>query len=78
MTIVTVGDNSVLEQVRKQLQKLVPVVKVVDYHEAAFVERDLILLQVSTRIDSDPAHKREEIITLTNLFRARVVLSFCY
>ena len=73
MTIVTSGDKNVLEQVRKQLQKLVPVVKVVDYQGAAFVERDLLLVQVSTKTESGPAQKREEIITLANLFRARVV-----
>ncbi|MEX0654438.1 MAG: acetolactate synthase small subunit [Phycisphaeraceae bacterium] len=69
MTIVVNGDDAVLEQVRKQLQKLVPVVKVVDYQDAAFVERDLMLVQVSV---SD-AHKRQEIITLADLFRAKVV-----
>ncbi|MEX2673129.1 MAG: acetolactate synthase small subunit [Phycisphaeraceae bacterium] len=69
MTIVVNGDDAVLEQVRKQLQKLVPVVKVVDYQETAFVERDLMLVQVSV---NDP-HKRQEIITLADLFRAKVV-----
>lgn len=73
MTIVVSGSDSVLEQVRKQLQKLVAVVKVVDYKDAAFVERDLMLIQVSTRSDSRDADKREEIITLANLFRAKVV-----
>lgn len=87
MTIVVNGTDATLEQVRKQLQKLVPVVKVVDYQGAAFVERDLMLVQVSTRGevasggasggdsggDGRPADKREEIITLANLFRAKVV-----
>ncbi len=73
MTIVVVGDAAVLEQVRKQLQKLVPVVKVVDYKGAAYVERDLMLVQVSTRSDTDQPAKRQEIITLANLFRANVV-----
>lgn len=83
MTIVVNGTDATLEQVRKQLQKLVPVVKVVDYQGAAFVERDLMLVQVSTRGegtsggasggDARPADKREEIITLANLFRAKVV-----
>ena len=68
----TVYDNAVLEQVRKQLQKLVPVVKVVDYMEAAFVERDLMLVQISTTGDPDNA-KRSELIELANLFRAKVV-----
>lgn len=73
MTIVVNGDTAVLEQVRKQLQKLVPVVKVVDYQDVPFVERDLLLVQVSTKTEAGPADKREEIITLANLFRARIV-----
>ena len=77
MTIVVVGDSAVLEQVRKQLQKLIPVVKVVDYQDVAYVERDMVLVQVSTKAKANApggdADKREEIITLANLFRARVV-----
>lgn len=73
MTIVVTGDSAVLEQVRKQLQKLVPVVKVVDYQDVAYVERDLVLVQVSTKTDAGDADKREEIITLSNLFRAKIV-----
>ncbi|MEM9882039.1 MAG: acetolactate synthase small subunit [Planctomycetota bacterium] len=82
MTIVVTGDDATLEQVRKQLQKLVPVVKVVDYQDVAYVERDLVLVQVSTKgtVNSGgsasgggDADKREEIITLANLFRARIV-----
>jgi acetolactate synthase-1/3 small subunit len=77
MTIVVPGDSAVLEQVRKQLQKLVPVVKVVDYLHVPFVERDLLLVQVSTKGNAasggGDADKREEIITLANLFRARIV-----
>ncbi|MEE9403583.1 MAG: acetolactate synthase small subunit [Algisphaera sp.] len=73
MTIVVAGDNAILEQVRKQLQKLVPVVKVVDYQDAAYVERDLMLVQVSTKGPGGDADKREEISSLTQLFRARVV-----
>ncbi|MEM6393450.1 MAG: acetolactate synthase small subunit [Planctomycetota bacterium] len=77
MTIVVVGDDAVLEQVRKQLQRLVPVVKVVAYQDVAFVERDLVLVSVSTKGASDSgggdADKREEITTLASLFRAKVV-----
>ena len=73
MTIVVTGDYATLEQVRKQLAKLVPVVKVVEYHDVPFVERDLLLVQVSTKTAAGPADKREEIITLANLFRAKVV-----
>ncbi|MEM6749348.1 MAG: acetolactate synthase small subunit [Planctomycetota bacterium] len=73
MTIVVTGDNAVLEQVRKQLQKLVPVVKVVDYSDVGYVERDLILASVSTRSDAGPGDKREELATLAALFGANVV-----
>lgn len=73
MTIVVNGDQQVLDQVRKQLQRLVPVVKVVDYAQVAYVERDLMLVTISTADDKSPAGKREELITLANLFRANVV-----
>jgi acetolactate synthase-1/3 small subunit len=69
MTIVVSGDDQVLEQVRKQLQKLVPVVKVVDYKDAPFVERDLMLVQVTT----DQGNARSELIQLADLFRAKIV-----
>lgn len=74
MTIVVNGDAAVLEQVRKQLQKLVPVVKVVDYSTIDFVERDLMLLQVTTA-GKEPGqrHHRNELIELANVFRAKVV-----
>ncbi len=74
MTIVVNGDAAVLEQVRKQLQKLVPVVKVVDYSQVDFVERDLMLIQVTTA-GKEPGsrHHRNELIELANVFRAKVV-----
>ncbi len=68
MTIVVVGDDRVLEQVRKQLGKVVPVVKVRDFVGVNFVERDLMLLRVHAT-----AEKRSEVISLVNLFRGRVV-----
>lgn len=74
MTIVVGGDDAVLEQVRKQLQKLVPVVKVVDYQDAAYVERDLMLVQVlSAGSGESGGSRRSEIIELADLFRAKVV-----
>lgn len=73
MTIVVIGDDSTLEQVRKQLQKLVPVVKVVDYQDVAFVERDLVMIQVNTRDGDNPTAYRAEIIQLSEIFRAKVV-----
>ena len=71
MTIVVNGDRHVLEQVQKQLQRLVPVVKVVSYHDIPYVERDLMMVQVST--SGADGSKRSELIELANLFRARVV-----
>ena len=68
MTIVVVGDDRVLEQVRKQLGKIVPVVKVRDFEDVSCVERDLMLI----RVHVTPA-KRAEVIELVNLFRGRVV-----
>ncbi|XAM00256.1 acetolactate synthase small subunit [Phycisphaeraceae bacterium D3-23] len=73
MTIVVIGDDAILEQVRKQLQKLVPVVKVVDYQNVTFVERDLVMVQVNTKDgEVDTAH-RGEIAQLADFFRAKIV-----
>lgn len=72
MTIVVNGDDAMLEQVRKQLAKLVPVVKVADYSEVAYVERDLVLVQVSTA-GKTPAENRGQLVQLVNLFRAKII-----
>ena len=68
MTIVAVGEQRVLEQIRKQLEKVVPVVKVRDFSETAHVERDLLMVKVHV-----PPEKRSEVVELVNLFRGRVV-----
>lgn len=73
MTIVVIGDDTVLEQVRKQLQKLVPVVKVVDYQDVPFVERDLVIVQVNTRDGENPTAYRTDIMQVAEIFRAKVV-----
>ncbi|MEO0476244.1 MAG: acetolactate synthase small subunit [Planctomycetota bacterium] len=73
MTIVVIGDDAVLEQVRKQLQKLVPVVKVVDYQDVAFVERDLVIVQVNTRDGDNPTAHRTAIMQVAQIFRANIV-----
>ena len=69
MTFVLVGDDRVLEQVRKQLEKIVTVVKVVDISSQDFVERDLMLVKVK----APPGGKRSEIRELTDVFRGRIV-----
>ena len=68
MTFVVVGDDSVLEQVRKQLEKIVTVVRVDDVGSADHVERDLMLIKVLT-----PSNSRSEIRELTEIFRGRIV-----
>jgi acetolactate synthase-1/3 small subunit len=68
MTFVITGDDKVLDQVRKQLEKIVTVVTVVDYSGEEYVERDLMLIKVAT-----PPGKRSEVIELVNIFRGRIV-----
>jgi len=69
MTFVVVGDDRILDQVRKQLEKIVTVVHVDDVSSRDHVERDLMLLKV----DAPPGSKRSEIRELVEIFRARIV-----
>jgi acetolactate synthase-1/3 small subunit len=68
MTIVVNADDNTLEQVRKQLAKLVEVVKVRDFTGTAYVERDLLLLSVSVA-----QGKRSEVMETVALFRGHIV-----
>src|SRR5581483_54130 len=68
MTIVVMGDDNTLEQVRRQLAKLVPVVQVRDFKSAAYIERDLALITIG----AGPEH-RGEVIEVVHLFRGKVV-----
>ena len=68
MTIVVVGDDRVVEQVRKQLAKVVPVVKVQDFAGEPVVARDLMLISVSA-----PPERRPEILSLIEMFNGKVV-----
>jgi len=68
MTIVVHGDDSVLEQVKKQLNKLVEVIKVSDLASEDAVERELALFKVAADENS-----RAEIMQITDIFRARIV-----
>ncbi len=68
MTIVVIGDDKVVEQVRKQLAKIVPVVKVQDFMGQPMVARDLMLISVSA-----PPEKRPEILSMIEMFRGKVV-----
>ena len=68
ITFVVNGDEKVLEQVRKQLEKIVTVVKVLDFSGENFVERDLMLLKVATANNT-----RSEIRELVQIFRGQIV-----
>ncbi|MCF7957372.1 MAG: acetolactate synthase small subunit [Phycisphaerae bacterium] len=68
MTIVVLGDDAILEQVRKQLGKIVPVMKIFDYTGDNLVLRDLMLLKVSA-----PPEKRAEIQAMIEMFHGKVV-----
>jgi acetolactate synthase-1/3 small subunit len=68
MTFVVTGDDRVLEQVRKQLEKLITIVKVLDISSEDFVERDLMLIKINA-----PAERRGEMLQIVEMFRARVV-----
>ncbi len=68
MTIVAVGDSAQIEQVRKQLEKLINVVKVSDITEENMVTRELALIKVKTT-----ASTRSEVMQIVGVFRANIV-----
>jgi len=69
MTFVIVGDDRVLEQVRKQLEKIVTVVRVEDIGSQVYVERDLMLIKVKAATGG----QRSEVRELVEIFRGRIV-----
>lgn len=68
MTIVTRGDDKTLEQIVKQLNKLPDVIRVHDFREGEYVDRELVLAKVS--VDSKT---RAEVMQITDIFRAKIV-----
>jgi acetolactate synthase I/III small subunit len=68
MTIVTRGDDATIEQICKQLDKLIDVVKVIDYRKGDFIDRELVLVKVAA--DSST---RAEVAQITELFRGKIV-----
>ena len=68
MTIVTTGSEDVIEQITKQLNKLVEVVKVVDLSEAEHIERELMLIKVRAG-----AKEREDMKRMADIFRGRII-----
>jgi acetolactate synthase-1/3 small subunit len=68
MTIVTSGSEEVIEQITKQLNKLIEVVKVVDLSEAEHIERELMLIKVRATVK-----EREDMKRMADIFRGRVI-----
>ena len=68
MTVVVKGDDAVLEQITKQLNKLVDVIKVQDFREGEYVDRELVLIKVG--VDSK---SRPEVMQICDIFRAKIV-----
>ena len=68
MTIITLGDDKKIEQITKQLNKLIDVIKVVDLTEEHFVDRELILVKMNAEL-----RVREEILRIVDIFRAKVI-----
>jgi len=68
MTIVTRGDDATLEQIVKQLNKLVDVIKVQDFRDDEYIDRELVLVRVAV-----DAKSRAEVMQITDIFRAKIV-----
>jgi len=68
MTVVTRGDDNTLEQIIKQLNKLINVIEVIDFREGEYVDRELALLKVTVN-----SKTRSEVMQITDIFRAKIV-----
>ena len=68
MTIVTSGDDQIIEQINKQLNKLIDVIKVIDMTELAHVEREMVLIKVAPKQEN-----KAEVLRLAEIFRGRIV-----
>jgi len=68
ITLVTTGDEMIMEQIVKQLNKLVNVIKVIDFREVRFVDREMALIKVKAE-----ANTRAEALRIVDIFRGKVV-----
>jgi acetolactate synthase I/III small subunit len=68
ITLVTAGDDQIVEQITKQLNKLICVIKVIDFQDTAHVEREMALIKVA--VDE---HTRGEVLSIVDIFRAKVI-----
>jgi acetolactate synthase-1/3 small subunit len=68
MTIVTRGDEQILEQITKQLNKLIDIIKVIDFTDGSGVEREMALIKVTAEDES-----RAEVLRIVDIFRAKII-----
>ena len=68
MTIVTRGDDGVIEQITKQLNKLIDVIRVVDFMEVDHVEREMVLVKIAPKKEDRP-----DALRVTEIFRGRII-----
>jgi acetolactate synthase-1/3 small subunit len=68
MTIVTRGDEQILEQINKQLNKLIDVIKVIDFTDGSGIEREMALIKVTAEDES-----RAEVLRIVDIFRAKII-----
>jgi len=68
MTIVTTGDDQIIEQITKQLNKLIDVIKVIDFWDIEHVEREMVLVKVAPKKED-----RLEVLKLAEIFRGRII-----
>lgn len=68
MTIVTSGDDQIIEQITKQLNKLVPVIKVIDLTGSEYIDREMVLIKVEAK-----EKNRAEILRIADIFRGKIV-----
>lgn len=68
MTIVTRGDDKTVDQIVKQLDKLVDTIEVIDFREGEYVDRELVLIKVGVN-----AASRAEVMQITDIFRAKII-----
>ncbi|MGD0958245.1 MAG: acetolactate synthase small subunit [Methylomonas sp.] len=68
MTLVTRGNDDIIEQITKQLNKLIDVVKLIDLAESAHIERELMLVKIKTTHDN-----REEVKRMVDIFRGKII-----
>jgi acetolactate synthase-1/3 small subunit len=68
MTIVTRGDDAIIEQITKQLNKLIDVIKVIDFTSEDYIEREIVMVKVN----AEPTN-RAEILRMVEIFRGKIV-----